>query len=75
MVKGLSPAFGGGNGYLEVFLDPVLPDEIAKLAGAEAGIKGEVLFTGFTRNDASDLTLPPYEERRRVLCAPSGYLG
>lgn len=48
MVQRFSSAFGCGDGYVQVFLDFVLPDEIIKVAGAQAGIKWYVFSAGFT---------------------------
>ncbi len=39
MVQYLAPAFGSGDGYIEIILDLVLPDEVAEASGSEIGIK------------------------------------
>jgi hypothetical protein len=59
MVQRLSPAFGGGDGDVQVVLELILPDELIKAAGPEAGVKRYVLSAGFTRYDASYLNSPP----------------
>ena len=48
MVQRLTPAFGGGNRYVQVVLNPGLPDEVTKRAGPQAGIERLVLSTRFT---------------------------
>ena len=48
MVQCLTPAFGGSDSYAQVFLNLVLPDEVIKAPGSEAGIKWYILGTGFT---------------------------
>jgi hypothetical protein len=52
VVQRLAPAFSRGDGYPQVFLDLVLPGEVVKAVGAEAGIKGGVLGFGLARNNA-----------------------
>jgi hypothetical protein len=51
VVQSLAPAFSCGDGYPQVFLDLVLPGEVVKAVGAEAGVKGGVLDFGFARNN------------------------
>ena len=48
MVQCFTPAFGSGDSYLDVILNSMLPDEVIKTPGAQAGIKWYVLSTGFT---------------------------
>jgi hypothetical protein len=48
MVQRLIPAFSRRDSYLEVILNLILPDEVIKTPGAEAGIKGYILSPGFT---------------------------
>jgi len=52
VVQRIAPAFSRGDGYLQVFLDLVLPGEVVKAAGAEAGVKGGVLGFGLAGNNA-----------------------
>jgi len=59
VVQRLLPAFSRGDGYLEVFLNLVLPDEVVKAPGAEAAVQGSVLGSGLTRNDALYFLIPP----------------
>jgi len=46
VVQRLAPAFSRGDGYLQVFLDLVLPGEVVKTVGTEAGVKGVILGFG-----------------------------
>jgi hypothetical protein len=48
MVQRLAPAFSRRDGYLDVFLNLVLPDEVSKASGSEAGVKGYILGSGLT---------------------------
>jgi hypothetical protein len=48
MVQRLAPALSRGDGYLEVFLNLVLPDKFGEMAGSEAAVKGYVLSSGLT---------------------------
>jgi hypothetical protein len=48
MVQRLIPAFSRSDGYLQILLNLILPDEVIKAPGAEAGIKGYILSPGFT---------------------------
>jgi len=48
VVQRLLPAFSRGDGYLEVFLNLVLPDEVVKASGAEAAVEGYILGSGLT---------------------------
>jgi len=59
MVQRITPAFSRGDGYVQVILNLVLPDEFIKVAWPEAGIKRGILNIGFTRYNASYLTSPP----------------
>jgi hypothetical protein len=52
VVQRLAPAFSRGDGYLQVFLDLILPGEVVKAAGAEAGVKAGVLGLGLAGNNA-----------------------
>jgi hypothetical protein len=52
VIQRLAPAFSRGDGYLQVFLDLVLPGEVVEAAGAEAGVEGGVLGFGLARNNA-----------------------
>jgi len=47
VVQSLISAFGGSDGYVQVILNPVLPDKVTKAPGAEAGVKRYVLGVGF----------------------------
>ncbi len=59
MVQRLIPAFGGSDSYVQVLLDPVLPDEISKMSRSQAGIEGNILGAGFTRYNVSYFNFPP----------------
>ena len=59
MVQCLASAFGSSNGYVQVVLDPDLPDELIKSPWSQAGIKWYVLSSGLTRYNASYLDLTP----------------
>ncbi len=48
MVEGFTPALGGGDAYLDVLLNPALPDEVGKILRAQAGIERQVVTAGFT---------------------------
>ena len=48
MVQRLTPAFGRGNGYVQIFLDRALADEVFKMPRPQAGIERYVLSAGFT---------------------------
>ncbi len=48
MVQGLTSTFGGGGGYVQIVLNPGLPDELIKVAGSEAAVKWYILSAGFT---------------------------
>jgi len=48
VVQRLTPALGRGDGDIQITLDFVLPDELIKVAGTEAGIQGGVLGAGLT---------------------------
>jgi len=39
VVRCFTPALGGGDGYIQVFLDPVLPNEVIEVSGTQVGIK------------------------------------
>ena len=52
MVQCLTSAFGSGDSYVQIVLDPGLPDEVIKPPGSEASIKWYVLSGGFTRYNA-----------------------
>jgi hypothetical protein len=58
VVQSLAPPLSRGDGYPQVFLDLVLPGEVVKAVGAEAGVKGGVLGLGLARNDALDFFSP-----------------
>jgi hypothetical protein len=58
MVERLSPTFRRRDGYLEVFLVLVLPDEVSQGPGAETGIERRVLGAGLTRDDTSYYLTP-----------------
>ena len=53
MVERLTPAFGCGDGYVQVFLDFVLPDEIIERTWPQAGFQCGVFRVGFPRYDTS----------------------
>lgn len=59
MVKGFTPAFSRSDGYLEVFYDTSLPDEVLKGLGAKAGIERRVLVAWFSRYDSRYFGSPP----------------
>jgi hypothetical protein len=44
VVQGFSASLGGGYGDVEVFFDPVLPDEVNQAARAQAGIQDGVVI-------------------------------
>jgi len=46
MVQRLASAGGGGNGYLQVFFDTLLPDEVTETAGTEVGVQRLILGAG-----------------------------
>ena len=48
MVQRLTPAFGGGNGDVQIVLNPGLPDEVTKTAGPQAGIEWLIISTRFS---------------------------
>ena len=48
MVQRLAPAFSRSDSYPEIFLNLVLPDEVVKASGSEAGVKGYILSFGLT---------------------------
>jgi hypothetical protein len=52
VVQRFAPAFSRGDGYPQVFLDLLLPGEVVKAAGAEAGVKGYILFFGLAGSNA-----------------------
>ena len=49
MVERLVPAFGGGDGYFQIFYDRGLPDEIIEAPWAQTGVQRDILSGGFTR--------------------------
>ena len=53
MVQRFVPAFGGGDGYVQIVFDLALPDEVIKTPWPQAGIKWYVLTAGFTRCNTS----------------------
>jgi len=59
MVQCLSPALGRGHGYSQILLDFSLADELAKAPWPEAGVKGLVLSTGSSRDNAVYLRFTP----------------
>jgi len=59
MVKCLAPPFSRGDSYIQILLNSSLTNELIKAAGPEAGIKGYVLSTGFTRYNAVYFNLTP----------------
>jgi hypothetical protein len=58
MVDRFAAAPGSGDGYLEVFLGIVLPDEVGQGTRSEAVIQGCVLFTGLAGYDARYVSPP-----------------
>ena len=58
MIQCFASTSGGGDSYVQVFLDSVLPDKLAETAGAEAGIKRSILNIRFARNNTSYFTSP-----------------
>jgi hypothetical protein len=46
MVESLPPPPGRGDGYLDIILNLVLPDEVVKAPGPEAAVQGYVLGAG-----------------------------
>ena len=48
MVQRFPPPLGRGDGYLDVILNLVLPDEVSKASGAEAAVEGYILGAGLT---------------------------
>ncbi len=71
MVKCLAPAFGSGDSYVQIVLNPGLPDEVIKTPRSQAGIKWYVLSSGLTRYNASYFNLTPF----RFLSNPIQPLG
>jgi hypothetical protein len=68
MVEGFPPAFGRRDGYFQVFLVLVLPDEFGQGPGAETGIEWCVLGAGLTRDNASYcLTPSKVSDKIRIL--------
>ena len=59
MVKCLAPPLSRGDSYVQVLLNSALTNKLTKATGSEAGIKGYVLGTGFTRYNAVYLKLTP----------------
>ena len=59
MVKGFTPAFGRSDGYLEIFDDTSLSDEVLEELGTKAGIERRVLVAWFSRYDSRYLGSPP----------------
>ena len=59
MVKCLAPPFSRGDSYAQILLNSGLTNKLIKATGSEAGIKGYVLSTGFTRYNAVYLKLTP----------------
>ena len=47
MIQRITPAFGSGDGYTQIFLDLILSDKVVKAPGAEAGVKRYIFSTGF----------------------------
>jgi len=60
MVQCLASAFGSSNSYVQIVLDPDLPDEIIKTPWSQAGIKRYILSSGFTGYNASYFNLTPF---------------
>ncbi len=58
VVKRLVSAFGGSDSYVQILLDPVLPDEVGKMSWSQAGIKGNILGAGFTRYNVRNCIFP-----------------
>jgi len=48
MVQRLASTFGRGDGYVQIILNPGLPNEVIKVTGSEAGVKWYVFSAGFT---------------------------
>jgi hypothetical protein len=48
MVKRITPALGGSDGYIQVILDLVLPDKVSQTARSQTDIKGFVFLARFT---------------------------
>ena len=48
VVQCFAPAFGSGDSYIQILLNPILPDEVIKAPGTETGIQWRVLGVGFT---------------------------
>jgi len=46
MVQRLAPAFSRSDGYPEILLNLVLPDEVVKASGSEATVEGYILSSG-----------------------------
>ena len=58
MVQCFASTSGGGDSYVQVFLDSVLPDKFAETTGAEAGIKRSILNIRLARYNTSYFTSP-----------------
>ena len=52
MVQRLVPAFGRPGGDIQIILNLVLADEIAKVAGPQIGVERYILGIGLTGYDA-----------------------
>lgn len=72
MVQRLASAFGSSNSYVQIVLDPSLPDEIIKTPWSQAGIKWYVLSSGFAGYNASYFNLTPFIPllREEILTLP-----
>jgi len=71
MVQRLTPAFGSGDSYVQVFLDLALPDEVIKMPWSQAGIKWYILSAGLTRYNASYFNFTPSDIV--ITLSPSGH--
>jgi hypothetical protein len=65
MIDRFAAAPGGSDGYLEVFLGIVLPDEVGQGTGPEAVVQGCVFFTGLAGYNAR-YGLTPVLERNKI---------
>jgi len=60
VIQRLAPSPGGSDGYGQVFLYPVLPDEITKRLWSQAVVQRYILRAGFARNNAVYFSLLKY---------------
>jgi hypothetical protein len=67
MVKRLTPAFGGGNTYLQIFLSLILSDKVGQVPGSKTRIERCIFFVWFARDNACYFALPPLSSCPKTL--------